>query len=57
MSDLEKQAIIQNAESYSEENLKIFLTTVPYKLLSAEVENRMEKLEILQERGKELFGV
>lgn len=57
MSELEKQAIIQSAEGYSEENLKIFLSSVPYGLLAEEVEKRMAKLELLQERGKELFGV
>lgn len=56
MCDLEKQAIIQSAEGYPAENLKVFLSTVPYELLAEEIKNRMERLERLQERGKELFG-
>ena len=56
MSDLERQAIIQNAEGYPEESIKVFLSTVSYELLAEEVKKRMEKLENLQKKGKELFN-
>lgn len=56
MSDFGNERVMANARGMSEEELKVFLTQVDRRLLSEEIDRRMEKLERLEKRGKELFA-
>lgn len=56
MSEFGNERVMANARGMSEEELKVFLTQVDRRLLSEEIDRRMEKLERLEKRGKELFA-
>lgn len=56
MSDFGNERVMANARGMSEEELKVFLTQVDRRLLSEEIDRRMEKLERLEKQGKELFA-
>lgn len=57
MGELGKQAIVQNTQGCSEEDIKIMLKEIPAKYLMEEIFNRLEELERLKKSGRELFGV
>ena len=56
MSEFGNERVMANARAMGEEDLKVFLTQVDRRLLSGEIDRRMEKLERLEKRGKELFA-
>ena len=56
MSEFGNERVMANARAMGEEELKVFLTQVDRRLLSEEIDRRMEKLERLEKRGKELFA-
>ena len=57
MCDLEKQAIVQNTQGCSDEDIKIMLEEIPATFLVGEIMRRLEELERLKKSGRELFGV
>lgn len=57
MSELGRQAIVQNTQGCSEEDLKIMLKVIPAQYIVEEILSRLEELERLKKAGMELFGV
>jgi len=57
MGELGKQAIVQNTQGCSEEDIKIMLKEIPTKYILEEIFSRLEELERLKKSGRELFGV
>lgn len=56
MSEFDIEDTKRIAKGMGEEQMKVFLSEVNGKLLSQEIDKRMEKLERLEKRGKELFA-
>ena len=56
MSEFDIEDTKAIAKGMGEEQMKVFLSEVNGKLLSQEIDKRMEKLERLEKRGKELFA-
>ena len=56
MSEFDIEDTKRIAKGMGEEQMKVFLSEANGKLLSQETDKRMEKLERLEKRGKELFA-
>ena len=57
MSDLDRQAIANNARGCSEEDIKIFLNQISSKYLVEEILTRLEELEQIKSEGRRIFGL
>ena len=57
MSDLDRQAIANNAKGCSEEDVRIFLNEISSKYLIEEILNRLDELEQIKSEGRRIFGL